>query len=162
MSEQLKSLKLQTDEWELVKYLLILTYPFAIKGYTICAEIHTSINLMWDTYNSLFQHLDDEKETLENNPSFHWSTLIHEINAAYKSFRNALSKLRNTWVTITILAAFSILAIKQQHTIVIRGVPYLQPNRSKTFLMCKGPGGQYGPGTSGNRQCAGVGPEGYY
>ncbi len=32
----------------------------------------------------------------------------------------------------------------------------------KIVSECKEPGRQYGPGTRGNRQCAGVGPEGYY
>ncbi len=54
MSEQLGSLELRHDEWELAEYLLVLTFPFAIKGYTICAETHPTINLVWNTYNSLF------------------------------------------------------------------------------------------------------------
>ncbi len=84
VSEQLGSLELRNDEWELAEYLLVLTYPFAIKGYTICAETHPTINLVWDTYNSLFQHLEDEKMFLENHPSFRHSMLVRAIDAAYK------------------------------------------------------------------------------
>jgi hypothetical protein len=69
VSELLGSLELRTDEWVLAEYVLVLTYPIAIKGYTICAETHPTISLVWDTYNSLFQHLEDKKKLLENNPT---------------------------------------------------------------------------------------------
>ncbi len=84
VSEQLRSLELRNDEWELAENLLVLTYSFAIKDYTICAETHPTINLVWDTYNSLFQHLQDEKMFLEDYSSFQLLMLVHAIDAAYK------------------------------------------------------------------------------
>ncbi len=46
VSKQLGSLELRNNELELAEYLLVLTYPFAIEGYTICAETHPTINLV--------------------------------------------------------------------------------------------------------------------
>ncbi len=59
MSPILRSLPLKSDELKLVEYLLVLTYSFAIKGYTICAESHPTIHLVWDTFTSPFQHPKD-------------------------------------------------------------------------------------------------------
>jgi hypothetical protein len=95
VSEQLGSLELRNDEWELAEYLLVLTYPFAIKGYTMCAESHPTINLVWDTYNSVFQHLEDEMMFLENHPSFRHSMLVRAIDAAYKKLSKYYQQTAN-------------------------------------------------------------------
>lgn len=81
MMQHLAFLELQPDEWELAQYFLVLIYPFAIKGYTICAKMHPIINLVWDTYNSLFQNLEDKKETLKKVKSLCHSTVIWAIEA---------------------------------------------------------------------------------
>jgi hypothetical protein len=70
--------------WELAEYFIVLTYSFAIKGYTICAATHPTINLVWDIHKSLIQQFEDEKMFLENHPSFQYLMLVHAIDAAYK------------------------------------------------------------------------------
>jgi hypothetical protein len=46
VSKLLGSPKLQTDELELAIYLLVLLYSFAIKGYTIYAEVNPTFYLV--------------------------------------------------------------------------------------------------------------------
>jgi hypothetical protein len=95
VSEQLGSLELRNDEWELAEYLLVLTNPFAINGYTMCAETHPTISLVRNTYNSLFQHLEDEKMFIEDHFSFQHSMLIRAIDAAYKKLSKYCQQMAN-------------------------------------------------------------------
>ncbi len=46
MTPQLRLLHVKTNDLKLAEYLLVLTYSFALKGYTICAEAHPTIYLV--------------------------------------------------------------------------------------------------------------------
>ncbi len=94
MTPRLRSLHLKSDEWKLAEYLLVLTYPFAIKGYTICAETHPTIHLVWDTYTSLFQHLEDEKVFLQQQPAGGNLELVRAIEAAHEKLSKYYTKTR--------------------------------------------------------------------
>jgi hypothetical protein len=48
----------------MAKYVVMLTLPYALKGYSVCAESHPTIDLVWGTYNSLFEHLEAERAAM--------------------------------------------------------------------------------------------------
>jgi hypothetical protein len=56
-------------DWKMAEYFLELTFSYAINGYGICAETHPTIDLVWDTYHSIFHHLDANKATIEDDPN---------------------------------------------------------------------------------------------
>jgi hypothetical protein len=51
----------------MAKYVVSLTLPYDLKGYSVCTESHPTIDLVWGTFNSLFEHLKAERTAMESS-----------------------------------------------------------------------------------------------
>jgi hypothetical protein len=71
-----------------------LTYPFEINGYTIFAETHPKIHLVWYTYTSLFQYFKDEKVFLQQQPAGGNLPLVRSIKAVHEKLSKYYTKTR--------------------------------------------------------------------
>jgi hypothetical protein len=78
----------------MAEYFLELTLPYAIKGYVICAETHPMIDLVWDTYNSIFSHLDAKKAAIEADHNDWRRPLLPVILAAKQKLTKYFDKTK--------------------------------------------------------------------
>lgn len=56
---------MEEEEWQQIKYIAQLAKPFALYGLTVGGSTTPTIQKVFNTYNSIFDHLDEKKRRLE-------------------------------------------------------------------------------------------------
>lgn len=80
-------LKLNGTEWKKAEYLVELMKPYAMHGATLGAAVRPTIDMVYEKYNNIFDHLDAEKEKLRQKHQ----TWKHQLLPALEAARNKLS-----------------------------------------------------------------------
>jgi hypothetical protein len=68
---QLRDLTLSQDEWRQIEYLLWITQPFFKFTTALCKSKDTSIHLVFEVYNNLFEHIESSIRQLQRK-KVHW------------------------------------------------------------------------------------------
>lgn len=80
-------LKLGDDEWKMVEYLVELMKPYAMHGAALGAVVRPTIDMVWEKYNSLFDHIEKERESLRRKRQAWKHQLLPALDAAEEKLR---------------------------------------------------------------------------
>ncbi len=88
------TLKLDGTEWKKVEYLVKLMKPYAMHGATLSAAVQPTIDMVYEKYNSIFDHLDAKKNKLQLKQQAWKKQLLPALEAARSklSFYYAMTK----------------------------------------------------------------------
>lgn len=81
-------LKLVDDEWKMVEYLVELMKPYAMHGAALGAVVRPTIDMVWEKYNSLFDHIEKERESLRRKRQAWKHQLLPALDAAEEKLRD--------------------------------------------------------------------------
>jgi hypothetical protein len=91
-SADVNDLALDEDEWTQVKYIIQLTKPFALYGYTLGACSSPTVQHVFSAYNDIFDHLDEEKKRLGKKRRAWKKQLLPALQAAQEKLTQYYSR----------------------------------------------------------------------
>lgn len=86
------ALRLSDVEWKMVEYLVELLKPFATHGAALSVSTRPSIHIVWEKYNSLFEHLEKEKTKLARKLHDWKQSLVDALKAGYAKLSEYYAK----------------------------------------------------------------------
>ena len=89
------SLKLDPREWKIIEYLVELMHPYATQGAALSASVRPTIDLVWEKYNLLFDHLDKQKAKLQRKSHTWKKQLLPALEAAKDKLSSYYEETRN-------------------------------------------------------------------
>lgn len=89
---QLRDLTLSEDEWRQIEYLLWITQPFFKFTTVLCKSNDTTIHIVFEIYNSLFEHLEKSTRQLQRKKVPWKQGMLKALGAARDKLAEYYSK----------------------------------------------------------------------